>query len=231
MCDKPTVKCGECPNQAFAPLTEKTIHDHFQGRHVIGVYPMLADETCWFLAVDFDKGQWQKDVTAFVETCKSKGVLFAVERSRSGNAAHVWFFFAAPVPASVARKMGWFLITLNGLRAAYATSSSCRVARRPRTATLPSSDSQPYPIPRRLVLATGRFVGEGFDDARLDTPFLAMPVSWKGTLVQYAGRLHRKHHTKTEVRNVDYVDRNVPMLTTMFEKRIRGYRAIGYRFR
>ena len=80
----------------------------------------------------------------------------------------------------------------------------------------------------RLVVATGRFIGEGFDDARLDTLFLAMPVSWKGTLVQYAGRLHRKHHAKTEVRLMDYVDRNVPMLARMFEKRMRGYRAMGY---
>jgi superfamily II DNA or RNA helicase len=80
----------------------------------------------------------------------------------------------------------------------------------------------------RLVLATGRFVGEGFDDARLDTLFLAMPVSWRGTLVQYAGRLHRRHHGKTEVRIMDYVDRNVPMLARMFEKRMRGYRAMGY---
>ena len=80
----------------------------------------------------------------------------------------------------------------------------------------------------RLVLATGRFIGEGFDDARLDTLFLALPVSWKGTLVQYAGRLHRKHHAKTEVRMMDYVDRNVPMLARMFEKRMRGYRAMGY---
>jgi superfamily II DNA or RNA helicase len=80
----------------------------------------------------------------------------------------------------------------------------------------------------RLVLATGRFIGEGFDDARLDTLFLAMPVSWKGTLVQYAGRLHRKYHAKTEVRVMDYVDRNVPMLARMFEKRMRGYRAMGY---
>ncbi len=80
----------------------------------------------------------------------------------------------------------------------------------------------------RLVLATGRFIGEGFDDARLDTLFLSMPVSWKGTLVQYAGRLHRKHHAKTEVRMMDYVDRNVPMLARMFEKRARGYRAMGY---
>jgi superfamily II DNA or RNA helicase len=80
----------------------------------------------------------------------------------------------------------------------------------------------------RLVLATGRYIGEGFDDARLDTLFLAMPVSWKGTLVQYTGRLHRLHPGKTEVRIFDYVDREVPMLLRMFKKRLRGYRAIGY---
>ena len=80
----------------------------------------------------------------------------------------------------------------------------------------------------RLVLATGRYIGEGFDDARLDTLFLALPVSWKGTLVQYTGRLHRLHPGKREVRIYDYVDREVPMLLHMFEKRLRGYRAIGY---
>ena len=111
VCDKRNVKCGECPNQAFIPVTEKTIRNHLHGRHVMGVYPMLPDETCWFLAVDFDKGQWQDDVTSFVETCRCKGVPFAVERSRSGNGAHVWFFFAAPVPAATARKMGCFLLT------------------------------------------------------------------------------------------------------------------------
>ena len=111
VCDKRKVKCGECPNQAFIPVTEKTIRDHLQGRHVVGVYPMLPDETCWFLAVDFDKGQWQDDVTAFVKTCRDKGVPCAVERSRSGNGAHVWFFFTTPVPAATARKMGCFLLT------------------------------------------------------------------------------------------------------------------------
>jgi len=80
----------------------------------------------------------------------------------------------------------------------------------------------------RVVLATGRYIGEGFDDARLDTLFLAMPVSWKGTLVQYTGRLHRLHPRKTEVRIFDYVDREVPLLMRMFEKRLRTYRAIGY---
>lgn len=80
----------------------------------------------------------------------------------------------------------------------------------------------------RIVLATGRYAGEGFDDARLDTLFLAMPISWKGTLVQYSGRLHRRHPGKSEVRIYDYVDRQVPMLLRMFEKRLPTYRAIGY---
>jgi superfamily II DNA or RNA helicase len=83
----------------------------------------------------------------------------------------------------------------------------------------------------RLVLATGRYIGEGFDDARLDTLFLALPVSWKGTLVQYAGRLHRTHAAKTNVAVYDYVDRETPMLLRMFEKRLRTYRAMGYTVR
>jgi superfamily II DNA or RNA helicase len=81
---------------------------------------------------------------------------------------------------------------------------------------------------KRLVLATGRYIGEGFDDARLDTLFLALPISWKGTLIQYAGRLQRPHPRKREVRIFDYVDRSVPMLERMFERRVRGYRSIGY---
>lgn len=81
----------------------------------------------------------------------------------------------------------------------------------------------------RLVLATGRYVGEGFDDSRLDTLFLAMPVSWKGTLTQYVGRLHRHHAGKSRVEVYDYVDTKVPMLARMFDKRLRTYRALGYK--
>ena len=80
----------------------------------------------------------------------------------------------------------------------------------------------------RLILATGRYIGEGFDDARLDTLFLALPISWRGTLVQYTGRLHRHHPGKADTRIYDYVDGEVPMLVRMFERRVRGYRAIGY---
>ncbi len=86
-------------------------------------------------------------------------------------------------------------------------------------------------IPRdqeRVILATGRFAGEGFDDPRLDTLFLALPVSWKGTLIQYAGRLHRHLPEKTDVRIYDYVDAEVPLLQGMLRKRLRGYRAMGY---
>jgi len=111
VCEKPRVKCGECPNQAFLPLNADTVLDHLQGRHVSGVYPMLKDETCWFLAADFDKEAWREDVIAFVETCRRIGVPFAIERSRSGNGAHVWFFFSSPVSVAAARKMGSYLIT------------------------------------------------------------------------------------------------------------------------
>ncbi|NOZ10055.1 MAG: DEAD/DEAH box helicase family protein [Gammaproteobacteria bacterium] len=111
VCKKPRVKCGKCPNQAFQPVTTDTVLDHLQGRHVVGVYPILKDETCWFLAVDFDKEAWREDVMAFTETCRRIGVPYAIERSRSGDGAHVWFFFSSPVPAATARKMGSYLIT------------------------------------------------------------------------------------------------------------------------
>jgi len=88
------------------------------------------------------------------------------------------------------------------------------------------------PIDRPLTLvATGRYIGEGFDEPRLDTMFLAMPISWKGTLQQYAGRLHRLCENKREVRIYDYIDIHVPMLEKMYHKRLTGYAAIGYKTR
>jgi len=111
VCEKPRVKCGECPNQAFLKFDEQAILGHLQGRHVVGVYPLLPDESCRFLAVDFDGEAWQEDVSAFTAACEAVAVPPAVERSRSGNGAHCWFFFAAPIPAATARKLGSFLIT------------------------------------------------------------------------------------------------------------------------
>ena len=81
----------------------------------------------------------------------------------------------------------------------------------------------------RIICATGRYLGEGFDESRLDTLFLALPVSWKGIIVQYAGRLHRLHDMKKEVVIYDYVDLDIPMLAKMYKRRLRGYSAIGYK--
>jgi len=83
----------------------------------------------------------------------------------------------------------------------------------------------------RVLLATGRYAGEGFDDARLDTLFLALPISWRGTLQQYVGRLHRLFEGKSQVQVYDYVDVNLPILVRMYEKRLKGYRAMGYSIR
>jgi hypothetical protein len=111
ICGKPKVKCGDCLNRAFLPVTDDVIDGHLRGRHTVGVYPMLADETCWFLAADFDKTTWQDDASAFLQACAARGVPAALERSRSGQGAHVWIFFAEPVSASLARWLGAHLVT------------------------------------------------------------------------------------------------------------------------
>ena len=103
-----------------------------------------------------------------------------------------------------------------------------RVAKKLRATLIAELNALPPDAPR-VLLATGKLVGEGFDHPPLDTLVLAMPVSWKGTLQQYAGRLHREHATKTDVRIIDFVDTGHPALLRMWEKRQRGYRAMGYR--
>jgi superfamily II DNA or RNA helicase len=103
--------CGECRNQRFLAVTDEQVANHLRGLHVMGVYPLLPDETCWFLAADFDGASWGEDVGAFAETCRAHELGVSIERSRSGDGAHAWFFFAEPVPAGVARKMGCFLLT------------------------------------------------------------------------------------------------------------------------
>lgn len=103
-----------------------------------------------------------------------------------------------------------------------------RMSRKQRGVLIAELDALPPDAPR-ILLATGKLVGEGFDHPALDTLVLAMPVSWKGTLQQYAGRLHREHSGKTDVRIIDFVDTGHPALLRMWERRQRGYRAMGYR--
>jgi superfamily II DNA or RNA helicase len=120
MCSKPKVKCGDCEHQAFIPISTSVIRNHltginptsrYQEEFVIGVYPMLADETCWFIAVDFDKVTWKEDAKAYLETCRSFGVPASLERSRSGNGGHIWIFFSEPIQAKLARQLCAFMLT------------------------------------------------------------------------------------------------------------------------
>ena len=101
------------------------------------------------------------------------------------------------------------------------------MSRKQRSTLISELDALP-PVAPRILLATGKLVGEGFDHPPLDTLVLAMPISWKGTLQQYAGRLHREHAGKTDVRIIDFVDTGHPALVRMWDKRQRGYRAMGY---
>ena len=117
VCEKPRIKCAECPNRRFLPVTDDVIRYHLSGTDpdgkafVGGVYPLLLDETCFFLAVDFDKGAWRDDAAAFVHTCRGLQLSPVVERSRSGRGAHVWLFFENAVPAALARRLGAHLLT------------------------------------------------------------------------------------------------------------------------
>ena len=111
LCEKPRVRCGTCPNQAFLPVTDAEIAAHLRGRHTIGVYPLLPDGSCRFLAADFDKATWRRDAEAFLDACRSKQVPAALERSRSGNGGHVSIFFGEPVSAALARRLGSHLLT------------------------------------------------------------------------------------------------------------------------
>ena len=111
LCRKPAVKCFDCPHQSYDALEGKVIEAHLRGNIVAGLYPLCRDETCNFLAIDLDDDGWQQDCATLREVCIAFGVPVALERSRSGNGAHAWFFFIDPIPASLARKFGFALLT------------------------------------------------------------------------------------------------------------------------
>ncbi|GHT14941.1 hypothetical protein FACS189426_22060 [Bacteroidia bacterium] len=116
VCERPKVKCKNCSKRELLPLTEDIINSHLRnkdenGNGIVGIYPLLPDDSCLFLAVDFDEEEWQKDISAFRLVCKELNIPVAIERSRSGNGAHAWFFFDEPVPAISARKLGNALLT------------------------------------------------------------------------------------------------------------------------
>jgi hypothetical protein len=117
LCEKPRIKCLECPNRRFLPVTDEVVRQHLSGRDdlqrefVMGLYPLLTDETCYLLAIDLDGDAWQADIGALRETCGRLALPTALERSRSGKGGHLWLFFAEAIPAIMARNVGSYLLT------------------------------------------------------------------------------------------------------------------------
>lgn len=117
ICEKPKIKCSDCKHRRLLPITDDVVHWHLSGLDncgndfVMGIYPMLLDETCFFLAADFDKASWTEDATAFLKTCQQMGLSAALERSRSGKGAHVWLFFSESITAGLARNLGSHILT------------------------------------------------------------------------------------------------------------------------
>jgi hypothetical protein len=116
ICEKPRIKCSDCGHRSLIALTDRTIFDHLAGRHTTGVYPLLTDDTCNFLAVDFDDAEWREDAKGFAKSCRELGVPVALEVSRSGEGAHAWVFFSTSVAARDARRLGTALISFTCAR-------------------------------------------------------------------------------------------------------------------
>lgn len=116
ICEKPRVKCADCPHRRFLPITDRVIHQHLAGKITVGVYSLMLDDSCHFLAVDFDEADWQEDAQAFMRACTELSVPASLEISRSGKGAHAWIFFATPVAACDARRLGTAIISHTCLR-------------------------------------------------------------------------------------------------------------------
>ena len=110
ICKKPDIKCNECPNRQHKALDDQAIYDHLAGKHIVGLYPLLPDNTCHLLAADFDKDGWQDAVKSMSEACRRYNIPHLVEISRSGNGAHLWVFFTDSVSARDARLLGFGLL-------------------------------------------------------------------------------------------------------------------------
>lgn len=111
ICEKPRIKCADCNHRQMKPLSDQVIYEHLAGKRTVGVYPLLTDDTCHFLAADFDEADWREDAKAFIQSCRELGVPAALEISRSGNGAHAWVFFVGTVSARDARRLGTAIIS------------------------------------------------------------------------------------------------------------------------
>jgi superfamily II DNA or RNA helicase len=136
VCEKPRVKCAVCAHRKFVPFCEAEVRRHLEGRQTIGIYPLLADESCWLVAIDLDGPTWPEDAGALRDVASEADVRVLVERSRSGHGAHVWVLFARPVAARIARGIGSWLLTQAMSRRSISMDSYDRLF--PNQDTMPS---------------------------------------------------------------------------------------------
>lgn len=179
VCAKPKISCGACPHQNFPRVTDEVIHQHLAGEDergndfVAGVYPMLQDETCFFLAIDMDKSSWQEDTSAIRKTCQHLNIPVLVERSRSGNGAHIWVFFKEAITASLARRLGAHLLTVTmERRPDIGLSSYDRLF--PNQDTLPSGG-----FGNLIALPLQKKPREDGNSVFIDEHFCVIPDQWE----------------------------------------------------
>jgi len=177
ICEKPKMKCSQCPNRDLLPLTKAVINRHLRGidpcgEDVIGVYPMLPDETCRFLVADFDDDNWQEDVTVFREVCRQHDLSVYVERSRSGNGGHVWFFFEEPISCALARRLASGLLTC-------AMESRHDLSFASYDRLLPNQDTMPMGAFGNLIaLPLQGFARKQNNSEFVDERFIPYPDQW-----------------------------------------------------
>lgn len=172
VCEKPRIKCSECLHQAFQPLDETAVRDHLTGKSVIGTYAIRGDNTCAFLAADFDGAGWKEDVLAYRDAAREVGIEVAIERSRSGDGGHAWIFFSEPVSALMARRLGTLIVAkASSLHPAMALSSYDRF--------FPNQDALPAGGFGNLIAlplqAKPRELG---NSVFLDEDFVPFPDQW-----------------------------------------------------
>jgi len=172
VCDKPKVACSTCVNKLYAPMEAAVVDNHLRGILVAGIYPMLRDETCWFLAIDFDDGDWQKDISTLQDVCMTYGISIVVERSRSGNGGHVWFFFEAPLSATLARKFGTSLLT-------HATNERHEITFKSYDRFFPNQDTMPKGgLGNLIALPLQKEARLAGNSVFVDRNFEAYPDQW-----------------------------------------------------
>jgi Uncharacterized protein conserved in bacteria len=172
VCEKPRIKCSECSHRSLLPLSDAGIYDHLIGNHTIGIYPLLEDDSCYFLAVDFDEAEWRDDASAFAQSCAELGVPVALEISRSGQGAHAWVFFSGKVSARDARRLGSAVI-----------SYTCNRTRQLKLASydrlFPNQDSMPKGgFGNLIALPLQKRPRENNCSVFVDRDFRAYPDQW-----------------------------------------------------